>query len=231
MAAVCCPTAIAQIGEPRHQLSVGFCGGVAINSVDFDPTIKQKSHIAPTLGVALKYLSEKYFTTYCALYAEINYTMLGWEEDIRDINSNPIPDTYRRNLSYIQIPVFARLAWGKEKKGIQFFFQAGPQVGYCIGDSKKQSSTWTLTPQGVPSRPNNVYEQYNLDVQHKFDYGIVGGLGLEYNSAVGHFTLEGRYYYGLGDMFSNSKKDPFARSANGTIFIKLGYLMDIKKKQ
>lgn len=220
----------AQIGEPRNQLTVGVSGGVAINTVDFDPTIKQKTHIAPTFGVALKYLSEKYFTTYCALYAEMNYTVLGWEEDIRDQNSNPLPDTYRRNLGYLQIPIFARLSWGKEQRGMQFFFQVGPQVGFCISDSKKQSSTWTLNSQGYPSRPNNVYEQYNLDIEHKFDYGIAGGLGLEYNSKAGHFILEGRYYYGLGDMFGNSKKDPFSRSANGTIFVKLGYMMDWKKK-
>ena len=29
----------AQIGEPRHVLSLGANAGVAINSVDFDPTI------------------------------------------------------------------------------------------------------------------------------------------------------------------------------------------------
>ena len=176
----------AQIGEPRNVLSLGANGGVAINSVDFDPTIKQKMHVGP------------------------------------------LNDTYSRNVSYLQLPVFARLAWGKEQKGLQFFFQAGPQIGLCIGDSSKRSSQWTTDEHGTPLRPNNVVAQYDLDIERKFDYGIAGGLGLEYNSPVGHFILEGRYYYGLADMFGNSKKDPFARSANGTIHVKLAYLMDLK---
>ena len=230
MAGACCLAATAQIGEPRRGLSVGFNGGVALNTVDFDPTIKQAMHAGPTIGASVKYVSEKYFTTYCALYAELNYTQLGWKEDIRSVEGESLPDTYSRNISYLQLPVFARLAWGREHKGVQFFFQAGPQVGFCIGDSSKRGSQWTLLPDGgIPSRPNNVVEQYDLDIERKFDYGIVGGLGLEYNSPVGHFILEGRYYYGLGDMFGNSKKDPFSRSANGTIFVKMAYLMDITK--
>ncbi len=221
--------AMAEIGEPRHNFCLGANAGIALNTVDFDPTIKQSMHCGPTVGVSMKYTSEKYFTTYCALYAELNYTMLGWKEDIRNQDSQPLPDTYSRNMSYIQLPIFARLAWGKEEKGLQFFFQAGPQIGFCIGESSKKSSQWTLSADGTPSRPNNVYEQYDKSVERKFDYGIVGGLGLEYNSPVGHFILEGRYCYGLGDMFSNSKKDPFARSANSTIFVKLAYLFDVKK--
>ena len=218
----------AQIGEQRNVLSLGANAGVALNSVDFDPTIKQKMHAGPSLGLSLKYMCEKYFTTYCALYTEFNYPQLGWKEDIRSLQGERLNDTYSRNVSYIQIPIFARLAWGKEQRGLQFFFQAGPQIGFCIGDSDKRSAVWTTDEEGIPSRPNNVVAQYDLDIEHKFDYGIAGGLGLEYNSPIGHFILEGRYYYGLADMFGNSKKDPFARSANGTIHIKLAYLMDLK---
>lgn len=220
---------MAEIGEQRNNLCVGANIGVALNTVDFDPTIKQSQHVGPSIGLSLKYTSEKYFTTYCALYGELNYTQLGWKEDVYGADSKPLPDTYKRDISYVQLPIFARLAWGKEQKGLQFFFQAGPQLGLCLGESSKKSKTWTLNEDGKPSRPNNVYEQYDKKIEHSFDYGIAGGLGLEYNSPIGHFVLEGRYYYGLGDMFGNSKKDPFSRSANSTIHIKLAYLFDIKK--
>ena len=230
VALACTLTAVAQIGEPRHVLSLGANAGIALNNVDFDPTIKQKMHLGPSLGLSIKYMSEKYFTTYCALYAELNYTQLGWEEDIRSFEGQRLEDTYSRQVSYLQLPIFARLAWGKEQKGLQFFFQAGPQIGLCIGDNSKRSSIWTTDEYGTPSRPNSVVEQYDLDIEHRFDYGIAAGLGLEYNSPVGHFIFEGRYYYGLADMFGNSKKDPFARSANGTIHIKLAYLMDLGKR-
>lgn len=227
--AIICLATKAEIGERRNNLCIGGNIGVAMNTVDFDPTIKQSMHLGPTIGLSLKYTSEKYFTTYCSLYGELNYTQLGWKEDVLNANSEPLPDTYSRNLGYIQLPVFARLSWGKEERGLQFFVQAGPQFGFCIGDSDDRSSQWTLNDEGNPSRPNNMYYQYDMDIKHKFDYGIVGGLGLEYNSPVGHFIFEGRYCYGLGDMFGNSKKDVFSRSANSTFFVKLAYLFDVKK--
>lgn len=46
---------------------------------------------------------------------------------------------------------------------------------------------------------------------------------------VGHFLLEGRYYYGLGNIYGNSKRDYFAKSNIGNIVIKLTYLFDITK--
>lgn len=224
-----CGLSYAEIGEPRNNLCIGGNFGIAMNTVDFEPTIKQAQHIGPTFGLSLKYTSEKYFTTYCALYGELNFCQLGWKEEILDATSQPLPDTYKRNMNYIQMPIFARLAWGKESKGLQFFFQAGPQFGLLISESSDKSNAWTLGNDGKPARPNNVNMQYDMKVEHRFDYGITGGLGLEYNSPIGHFILEGRYCYGLGDIFSNSKKDPFSRSANSTIFVKMAYLFDIKK--
>jgi hypothetical protein len=74
-----------------------------------------------------------------------------------------------------------------------------------------------------------VTHQYGRELDNKFDYGIAAGLGLEVSTALGHFILEGRYYYGLGDAFDNSKKGYFGRSANQTIYAKLTYLFDIIK--
>ena len=67
-----------------------------------------------------------------------------------------------------------------------------------------------------------------MAVQRKFDYGIVVGAGIELSMPkVGHFILEGRYYYGLGDIFDNSKSDFFGRSNFGQIVVKATYLFDI----
>ena len=45
----------------------------------------------------------------------------------------------------------------------------------------------------------------------------------------GNFIIEGRYFFGLSDMFGNAKADPFGRSANTTITAKVTYLIDIFK--
>ncbi len=218
----------AQVGEARNNICIGVTGGIAMNQIGFDPTIKQNWHMGPTLGVVARFTSEKYFAAYCALQLELNYSVQGWNENVLDSNSQPLPDTYRRDQHYIQLPVLARLAWGRETRGFMGYVLAGPQVGYCIGEKTTQSS-FTLDSEGNPNRPNSTYAQYSMPIEKKFDYGITAGLGVELTTKVGHFLVEGRYYYGLSDIYKNSKKDVFSRSNNGTIYAKVTYLIDVKK--
>lgn len=212
--------ASAQVGESRSDLALGVNGGYVMNQVSFNPTIKQTMHPGMTAGVTARYTCEKYFSSICAVQAELNYTQLGWKEDIEDSD-----DTYQRDINYLQLPLFARMAWGKEQRGLQFFLLLGPQFNFYLSDSDKRGGEWS--EKTLSLRPNKVTAQYDLDVQHKFEYGLAGGLGVELSTAIGHFQLEGRYYYGLSDIFNNGKADPFGRSANGAIFIKTTYLFDL----
>ena len=221
---------VAQIGEHRSRLSIGGGAGMSFNSIDFDPTIKQSQLAQPMMGLALRYTCEKYFATVCALQVELNYVRLGWKENIVNSSSEPLEDTYQRELGYIQVPLMARMSWGRELRGLSFFIMAGPQFSYNIGNMEKRSNVWTLNAEGNPDRPNNVYQQYGMEPQRKFDYGLTGGLGLELSTSIGHFALEGRYYYGLNDIYNNSKKDVFARSAHRTIMGKLTYFFDLFDK-
>ena len=71
-----------------------------------------------------------------------------------------------------------------------------------------------------------------MPVEKKFDYGIAAGLGAEWSMRrIGHIILEARYYYGLGNIYGNSKKDFFGKSNNSNIIIKLTYLYDIVKNK
>ena len=110
------------------------------------------------------------------------------------------------------------------------YIVAGPQVGFMLSETTKQSE-FTLTDEGVPNRPNGMVAQYSMPIDRKFDYGITGGAGIELSTKAGHFLLEGRYYYGLGDIYNNSKKDVFSRSNHGTIIVKFTYLFDINKNK
>lgn len=219
---------IAQVGEPRSNIALGVNGGVMMNTIGFDPTIKQVQHVAPTFGVTARFTSEKYFKVLCALQLEVNYAQLGWREDVLDSQSQPLPDTYRRDLHYIQVPVLARLGFGRERRGAMGYIVAGPQFGYCFKESSERSD-FTLNDEGNPDRPNGMFAQYAMSLDNRLDYGITAGLGLELNTRIGHFMVEGRYYYGLGDIYKNSKKDVFGRSNNNTIIAKVTYLFDVKK--
>ena len=121
------------------------------------------------------------------------------------------------------MPFLARLGWGREVKGFQGYLILGPQIGFYLGEKEHYSNPWAGSP-----RPNNITQQYGRKVQNFFEYGITGGVGAEISAGrVGHFLIEGRYHYGLADIFHNSKRDPFGRSANGAIIIKATYLFDL----
>ncbi len=225
----------AQIGLYRNDLSIGVNGGYVLSSVGFSPKVNQTQLGGITGGMSFRYVCEKYFSTICAVQAEINYAQVGWQEKILDINDAPVINTvtglaenYSRRLTYIQIPIFAHLGWGRERKGVQFFFQAGPQIGFNIGEST--SMNFELEERNTADRVNNTIAQDTMAVENKFDYGIAAGFGLEYSHPkVGHFQLEARYYYGLGNIYGDSKKDYFGKSNISNIVVKLTYLFDIIK--
>ncbi len=212
----------AQVGERRNDFAIGGNAGWTLMRMDFTPTIKQTYKQAPTFGFSMRYITEKYFTAICGVLLECNYVSAGWKEVIEDGSNNE----YTHSLHYVQVPMLMQMGWGRERRGLKFVFEAGPQIGYCLGTSETRGGTGAWDP---TNRPNNVVYQYSHDIDHHFDYGITAGLGLELSTAAGHFILESRYYYGLADVYDNSKKGYFDRSANHGITVKLNYLFDLKR--
>ncbi len=226
-----------QIGQHRNDFSIGANAGYALSNVGFTPKVTQNMHTGTTFGFSTRYVCEKYFKTICSIYAEVNYTQMGWKENIRDTKNQPVlnsvsgvAEQYERTLNYLQIPIFAHLAWGKENRGFQFFFQVGPQFGFLLNE--KTTTNFDFANRNVTDRASQVCAQDTMAVENKFDYGIAAGLGVEYTvPKVGHFILEGRYYYGLGNIYGDSKRDYFAKSNNSAIVVKLTYLFDITKSK
>lgn len=213
-------TAKAQVGLPRHDFSIGGTAGYTMNKMDLLPRIKQDMKPSPMFGFAARYVCEKYFSTVCAVQAEVMFNSLGWKELIEDGTGN----TYMRDLNYVQVPLLMQMGWGRERRGLKFLFEAGPQFGFYLDGKEYYGGQ---EPWNTAHRPNGVTAQYGMEPDNHIDYGIAAGIGTEVSTAVGHFLLEGRYYYGLGDVFDNSKKGVFGRSANQTIYAKLTYLFDI----
>ena len=223
--------------------------------VDFSPTVSQSFPWQPGIngGVVMRYTSERYFSMLCALQVELNYTQRGWNEFIDDGTGN----TYSRTTNYLELPFLAHLSWGKEDRGMQVFFNAGPVLGWYLSSNESYGYSDEY-PWHPTSRPNSVFYQYGdygydsegylahyrddgslygmfdpeqpgKAVENRLEYGIGAGLGAELKTGIGNFTVEGRYFFGLSDMFKNSKADDFGRSANQTISIKISYLVDLSK--
>ena len=108
----------AQIGQHRNDFAVGFNAGFVLSNVGFTPTVSQSFHGGVTAGVTARYVCEKYYSSICAIVAEVNFASIGWKEKILDKYDQPVinPSTneqeqYSRTTNYVQIPIFARLGW------------------------------------------------------------------------------------------------------------------------
>ena len=230
------PTMLAaQIGEHRNTLSVGVNGSYNLTSIRFTPKVVQGMHGGLTGGLSMRYTVEKYFSTIASIAAEVNFSRMGWKEDIRDIDDQPVinavtglPEEYSRTISYIQVPLLAHLAWGRENKGVNFFVNAGPQFGVYLSESTTTNFDWAT--RNTSDRANTIVAQDTMSVENKFDYGIALGVGMEYaHPAVGRFLIEGRYYYGLGNIYGDSKRDYFGSSNFGTVTVKVAWLFDVTR--
>ncbi len=208
--------------EYSPKFYLGGKGGTTMSRMTFSPGVHQQMIQGMTLGVTARYTEENIF----GLIAEVNVTQRGWKEDFaRDL----APEfEYSRQLTYIQIPFMTHIYFGSEKfKG---FINLGPEFGYMIGDRISANFNYKDID-GISGFPTSLRtnEQMSMAIERKFDYGIAAGAGIEFIVGRRHsFMLEGRYYYGLGNIFNDSKRDYFSASRGMSIEITLGYMIRVR---
>lgn len=208
--------------EYSPNFSIGAKGGATLSRMSFAPEVHQKMVQGLTLGITARYHEEKLF----GLIGEVNLTQRGWREDFaRD--EAPQFD-YSRRLTYVQIPLLTHIYFGPER--VKFFFNLGPEIGFMINDKITANFDYEKYgsldgfPQGY--RTN---EQLNKPIENKFDYGIAGGAGVEFFiNKRNSILLEGRYYFGLGNVYKATKRDFFAASRTSSIEITIGYLFRLR---
>lgn len=203
--------------EPHF--SIGGHGGMTMSKIAFTPGVEQSMVQGMTMGFRVRYAEEKLF----GLIGELNITQRGWKQTFDDT-----PFDYSRTLTYIELPVFTHIFFGGKKfKG---FVNLGPSVSYLLSDNISANFDYENpgTVEGFPIE-NRYVDQMKMPIKNKFDYGIAAGAGIEFILKGRHsLTLEGRYYYGLGNIFSAKKKDKFSASRCNTIEVAVGYLFQLK---
>lgn len=113
---------------------------------------------------------------------------------------------------------------------IKGFINLGPSVGYMISEKITANFDYR-NPSAVENFPiaNRHVNQMTMDIKNKFDYGICAGGGVEFTVRQKHsIFIEGRYYYGIGNIFSARKKDEFSASRGTSIQVTLGYMFRVK---
>lgn len=203
----------------ESRVSVGGKAGMTMSRTLFNPSVPQSMLSGYMAGIAFRYAEEKNF----GLLVEINLEQRGWKEDFEE---NPFE--YSRQLTYLQIPIMTHITFGSSK--VKGFFNAGPEIGYMIGETVTTNFDVNnyANIEGFPIYNRN-NEQLTLPVKNKIDYGISAGAGIEFIAKRKHsFLLEGRFYYGLGNVFGSRKKDAFSASTSMSIMVTLGYMYRLK---
>lgn len=207
--------------EYSPNFSIGARGGVTLSSMSFTPEVHQNMLMGKTIGFTARYTEERFF----GLIGEVNLTQRGWKEDfVKD----EAPDfEYSRTLTYVQIPLLTHIYFGSRR--VKGFFNLGPEVGFMIQDKVNANFDYKNyeSIQGFPQgyRTN---EQLKMEVENKFDYGIAGGAGIEFFINLRNsILLEGRYYFGLGNIFKATKRDYFAASRGTSIEVTLAYFFRV----
>ncbi len=200
-------------------ISVGGKAGATLSRVNFNPTVQQVMLPGVTTGVMFRYIEEKNF----GLIAELNVTQRGWKENFEESNYK-----YNHSFTYLELPIMTHIYFGSRR--VKGFFNLGPEINVMLGDGIKSNFSYqdAAVLDYFLSDTRHI-EQMSMKVDNRLDYGICAGAGLELGLNSKHsLLLEGRFYYGLTDVFPNHKTDIFSSSNSMTIMVTLGYLYRLK---
>lgn len=211
-------TASAETHYKPH-ISIGGRAGMSMGRMSFTPSVKQSWLNGSAGALTFRYTEEKLF----GIIGELGWTQRGWKE-----NFEGEPFSYSRTLTYLQLPIMTHIYFGSRR--FKCFVNLGPEFSYMIADNISADFDYR-NPSSVEGFPvkNRMTDQMSMDIKNKFDYGITAGIGLEYYVRPRHsVTLEGRFYYGLGNIYSATKADVFSASRSMSIEVTLGYNFRIR---
>ncbi len=203
----------------RPHISIGARAGASLGQMSFSPSVKQLWNPGTTGAVTFRYTEEKLF----ALIAEFGWVQRGWQE-----NYELLPFDYHRTLTYLNLPLLTHIYFGSRR--VKGFVNLGPQIAYMLSETTKANFDYR-NPYTVPDYPaaKRQTEQLYTPVKNRFDYGICAGAGMEfYLSPRNSISLEGRFYFGLGNIFPAAKADTFSASRAMSIEVSLGYFFRLK---
>jgi len=199
--------------------SVGVRAGATLSQMAWSPSVIQKFTPGVTLGLVARYTEENYF----GVIGELNLTQRGWAESF----DKETGLEYKRQFTYVQLPVMTHIFFGSKK--FRFFVNLGPEIGVMVGDKIKANFDYGDIGSVAKFPANHRSEQLNMEVAHRIDYGIAGGLGCEARIKGKHsFMIEGRFYYGIGNVFSSNRGDTFGASRGMSIEVTAAYLFRLK---
>lgn len=204
-----------QVSAQYNTLSewyVGPSAGASASSITLVPKYVDKMYaLGKNGGLTLRYISEDHF----GFQLECNYMEAGWLEDGFGLK-NAADYSYSRRMNYLEMPflMHSYLALNATR----FFVNVGPKFSYLLSESEHDRSPVT-------------YPQIGKLSERPFQYGILGGAGLEVHLGPTVLGLEGRYCYNLSNIFNDAIGEDFVTSDLQVITLNLYLLFQLTGKK
>lgn len=175
------------------------------------------------LGVTFKYYkpnprADFYVEKLAGVQLELVLTHHGYRTHPQDSLEQP----YRRLNTYLMLPTMAQFRF--RLGGMAFVHvNVGPYMAYMLNaqtGEQRADGQFDMQPyQLKPLRDNRV------------DYGIIAGLGLSLELRWGVLQVEGRYGYGLGDMYNVNYLGNHSQSPASFQSVALCYMLRLGSPQ
>jgi hypothetical protein len=200
----CFTLANAQNDNASSSSSFGVKGGVNFSNLYTEDV--DDNNVLTSFNVGL--FATMQITNFLAIQPELLYSRKGAELVYDNAFAN---GTAKFKLNYIEVPVLVKINVTKN-----FNIHAGPYFAYLIdADIKNESSNGGF----------NFEENIDNDDLNKFDYGLSGGLGLDFET-IGFGV---RYNYGLAtvgkerDFLGTSYAFPDGKNSNLIVYAALRF--------
>ncbi len=201
------------------QLYVGAKGTGTMNMVSGKvPSGSEKEML---FGYGFGALVNYGFSNTFSLQPEVLYLQKGGRTASESTN-----DFTQLTANYIEVPILAKAQFGGEKfKG---FVVLGPYASYWVGGKTKSNILGDESNERIDFDNDLDDDGYR---QNRLDFGLNGGIGMQYAIGRGNIFLDARYGFGLSDM-NRYKTDPedYKKQSNRSAQLSLGYAFRISKE-
>lgn len=179
-----------------YKWDIGINGGININNpISSDDNFQDINYTGSIYGLTLIY----HFNSFFAFKADLDIENKGWTienyELLHDVNpsggSTMNLENVTQVLDYFDVPAFIHLGFGKKLK---FDLNFGPYFGFKIKDE-----IYSYQPDGTELSSSDTRGMIGLSEFENFDYGLVYGVGLDYQ-------FHERFSFGFDALYEKGMK-------------------------
>jgi hypothetical protein len=206
--------------ETESHFSIGVVGGYAHNylttSTGYRAFTAYDAGNSFTMGIAGRYT----FNSWLAVQAEPSFIQKNYSWRRTDGAKLSIADVHEnRTNNYLQLPVMAHFSFGGQQ--LKGFLNLGAFAGYQVSARREGV---TIDRRESPYHYDEAFE-FDPTRDNRLEYGLLAGIGLEYEWSPMTFFVEGRYEYGLSDLQKSYMIQQVPRY-NNTCVIQAGALFN-----